>query len=83
MKVFNEVYPGDGKCVGNLIIGVYPHKNPMPDEIILSKERQPYLVIELLEDRYIVRAAQSTKEDARKYYQDNRLNWIVNPVKHE
>ena len=73
----NEIYPSK---IGNLVIGKYYHQNIPPQELLSNKDRQPFLVIELLNKKWYLRAAQPTRENALLFCgSENR--WLVHPYK--
>ena len=64
---------------GNLVIGRYPHRMTSDDaDKLASIHRQPYLVIEMVGERMVCRAAQETAELALRYMKPDR--WLVFPV---
>lgn len=76
--LISSIFPSER---GNLVIGRYPHSMRNEDaKRLADPHRCPFLVIEMVEDEMIVRAAQLTFESARKYMEGSKSRWMVFPV---
>ena len=73
---YNSIFPAP---VGNLVIGRYPHRMTLKDSTKLASiYRQPFLVVEMVGEEMLCRAAQDTPERAIRYMKPDR--WLVFPV---
>lgn len=72
---YNSIFPSRA---GNLVIGRYPHRMNAKDASKLVGPRKPFLVVEMVGDEMVCRAAQDTAEQAARYMAPDR--WLVFPV---
>uniref|UniRef100_A0A6H1Z8Q2 Uncharacterized protein n=1 Tax=viral metagenome TaxID=1070528 RepID=A0A6H1Z8Q2_9ZZZZ len=78
MSMINKVYPFSH---GFLIIGKYPHGTKFDADIIINRNRQPYLVYELVGKSLILRACQKTEKNALQYYHGGN-HYLVYPTEY-
>jgi hypothetical protein len=74
--IHSSIFPS---AAGNLVFGRYPHRMTLKDSAKLaSVYRQPFLVVEMIGEEMVCRAAQDTAERAIRYMKPDR--WLVFPV---
>ena len=73
---YSSIFPAK---IGNLVIGRYPHRMTLEDATKLATiHRQPFLVVEMVGDEMVCRAAQDNVDEAIRYMKPDR--WLVFPV---
>lgn len=72
-----SIFPSsDGNCS---FLGAYPHRVYDRPVEWFKRDRQPYLVVDLVGYEWVTRACQPTLALARKYA-DGPNRWVVYPV---